>query len=69
MIFYSPPVTELIRFHQHPISLLKEYKREVVRYIRGERSDYPPYPDNYFSLRSEAILERDIKKAYYSYMS
>jgi homoserine O-succinyltransferase len=36
---------------------LKEYKREVLRFIRGERSDYPPYPDNYFSQQTEAILD------------
>lgn len=39
------------------ISLLKEYKREVNLYISGDRSDYPPFPDNYLSLQAEAILE------------
>lgn len=38
------------------ISLLKEYKREVMRFIDGAREDYPPLPDNYFSLKSQAIL-------------
>lgn len=28
-------------------SLLKEYQREITRFIRGERADYPPFPDGY----------------------
>ncbi|MGH8553560.1 MAG: homoserine O-acetyltransferase/O-succinyltransferase family protein, partial [Methylococcales bacterium] len=39
------------------ISLLKEYKREVGRYIRGEVNEYPPVPENYLSLQSTAIFE------------
>ena len=50
----------LVFFQGHPeydtISLLKEYKREVVRFIRKERDDYPPFPDNYFSLQIQAVL-------------
>ena len=38
-------------------SLLKEYKREVLRYAKGERLDYPPYPDNFFRLKERAILD------------
>ncbi|MBS1270334.1 MAG: Homoserine O-succinyltransferase [Gammaproteobacteria bacterium] len=38
------------------ISLLKEYKREVVRFVSGE-ADCPPFPENYFSCRASAILE------------
>jgi len=51
----------LVFFQGHPeydiISILKEYKREVRRFSRGERSDYPPYPVNYFSLQCEAVLD------------
>ncbi|MCG5512246.1 homoserine O-succinyltransferase MetA [Ectothiorhodospira shaposhnikovii] len=51
----------IVFFQGHPeydiISLLKEYKREVARYARGERKDYPPFVDNYFCPRSQAILE------------
>jgi homoserine O-succinyltransferase/O-acetyltransferase len=51
----------LVFFQGHPeydtVSLYKEYKREVVRYINNERGDYPPFPENYFSLHLEAILE------------
>jgi homoserine O-succinyltransferase len=47
-------------FQGHPeydtISLLKEYKREVMRYAGSERTDYPPFPDNYFRMREQALL-------------
>lgn len=50
----------LVFFQGHPeydtISLLKEYKREVNRFVTGQREDYPPLLDNYFCLQSEAIL-------------
>ncbi|MDX1519681.1 MAG: homoserine O-succinyltransferase, partial [Gammaproteobacteria bacterium] len=39
------------------ISLMKEYKREIGRYINGERDDYPVFPENYFDVLSGAILE------------
>ena len=39
------------------VSLLKEYKREVGRYIDGTLKEYPPQPENYFSLRNNAVLE------------
>ena len=38
------------------ISLLKEYKREVRRFINGDSDVYPPFPENYFSLQKQAIL-------------
>ena len=51
----------LVFFQGHPEydvnSLLKEYKREVGRYLFGETAAYPPFPDNYFSLQARAILE------------
>ncbi|MDD2723274.1 MAG: homoserine O-succinyltransferase [Methylovulum sp.] len=47
-------------FQGHPeyddISLLKEYKREVMRFYRGELDDYPPFPENYFNKVVRAIL-------------
>lgn len=49
-----------IFFQGHPeydlISLLKEYKREIKLFFVGERKDYPPFPENYFTLQSQAIL-------------
>ncbi len=51
----------VVFFQGHPeydtVSLLKEYKREVMRFSRGEREDYPPFPDNYFRPRARAILD------------
>jgi homoserine O-succinyltransferase len=51
----------LVFFQGHPeydsISLLKEYKREVGRYINGETGSYPPFPENYFSLKCQTIIE------------
>ena len=47
-------------FQGHPeydtISLLKEYKREVLLYVEGVREDYPPFPENYFDITSSSIL-------------
>jgi homoserine O-succinyltransferase len=49
-----------IFFQGHPeydtISLLKEYKREVMRYAAGEVAVYPPFVDHYFTPRHRAIL-------------
>lgn len=51
----------IVFFQGHPeydtISLLKEYKREIGRYIRGELDSYPLFPENYFSLRNRAVLD------------
>ena len=51
----------LVFFQGHPeydiISLLKEYKREVLRYAAYERPDYPPFPENYFNRTTQAILK------------
>jgi homoserine O-succinyltransferase len=57
----SEDLFRLVFFQGHPeydiISLLKEYKREVKRFIGGERDDYPPLPENYFSLQAAAIVD------------
>jgi len=51
----------VVYFQGHPeyddISLLKEYKREIGRFINGEIKEYPRFPENYFSLKSQAVLE------------
>ena len=43
----------MLYFQGHPeyddISLLKEYKREIIRFANGQREDYPPTPTGYFS--------------------
>ena len=57
----SPDLFRIVFFQGHPeydsISLLKEYKREVALYLEGNRSDYPPFPDNYLSPQNCAILD------------
>jgi len=59
----SPDGFRIVFFQGHPeyddISLLKEYKREVLRYYSGERDDYPPYPDHYF--------DEDVKRLLFDY--
>lgn len=56
----SPDGFRIVFFQGHPeyddISLLKEYKREVIRYFNNERSDYPPYPEHYFNSPVQAIF-------------
>jgi homoserine O-succinyltransferase len=56
----SPDGFRVVMFQGHPeydtVSLLKEYKREVQLYAAGSRADYPPFPDNQFRAREQAIL-------------
>ena len=48
----SPDQFRIVYFQGHPeyhaVSLLKEYKREVFRFINGELDAPPPYPEHYF---------------------
>jgi homoserine O-succinyltransferase len=57
----SEDLFRIIFFQGHPeydiISLLKEYKREVNLFLDKKRPDYPPFPENYFSLQTEAVLD------------
>ena len=56
----SPDGLRFVLFQGHPeydtVSLLKEYKREVLRYIACDRGDMPPLIEHYFAPRSQAIL-------------
>jgi len=56
----SPDGFRIVFFQGHPeyddISLLKEYKREVLRFYRAERDDYPPFPENYFNDAVQQIF-------------
>jgi homoserine O-succinyltransferase len=49
----------LICFQGHPeydtFSLLKEYRREVGRFMAGDRPDYPPLPAHYMNDAAAAI--------------
>jgi homoserine O-succinyltransferase len=57
----SPDRFRIVYLQGHPEydrnSLLKEYKREVTRFLEGEREDYPPYPENYFSPEAALIVD------------
>jgi len=57
----------VIYFQGHPEydfnSLLKEYKREVLRYLHGELREPPPFPENYFSDEAAAIARAYVDRA------
>jgi len=57
----SDDLFKFVFFQGHPeydsISLLKEYKREVMLYANRFRPDYPPFPDHYFRPLEQAILD------------
>jgi homoserine O-succinyltransferase len=61
----SPDQFRTVYFQGHPeyaaISLLKECKREVDRYIRGERDKRPRVPENYLSETGTALAEAHIE--------
>jgi homoserine O-succinyltransferase len=58
----SPDLLRTVYFQGHPEydrnSLLKEYKREVRRYLGGARPDRPPYPEHYFPDRALDVIEQ-----------
>jgi homoserine O-succinyltransferase len=60
----GPDQFRTIYFQGHPeyqaVSLLKEYKREVLRFINGELDSPPPYPEHYFPNEAIAIAESHI---------
>jgi homoserine O-succinyltransferase len=61
LLAVSPDGLRFAYLQGHPeydiISLLKEYKREISRYLRKEREDYPPFPEHYFVDIARGILE------------
>lgn len=58
----SPDGFRVVYFQGHPEydsnSLLKEYKREVLRYLAGEVNEPPPLPERYFPSLARTIAER-----------
>jgi homoserine O-succinyltransferase len=48
-------------FQGHPEydvnSLLKEYKREIIRYLKGEVAHSPPFPEHYFPEAARAAAD------------
>jgi homoserine O-succinyltransferase len=66
----SPDGLRIVFFQGHPeyddISLLKEYKREVLRFYHGQALLYPPFPDHYFTKEVRQFLadyEREVTSA------
>lgn len=57
----SPDHLRVIYLQGHPEydinSLLKEYKREVLRYLNDER-DEPPFPKNYFNEKAMTVASK-----------
>jgi homoserine O-succinyltransferase len=64
----SPDQLRLVYLQGHPEydrnSLLKEYKREVMRFISGERETYPPYPEHYFNQSVATIVDQHQRKVF-----
>ncbi|MCK5697431.1 MAG: homoserine O-succinyltransferase [Gammaproteobacteria bacterium] len=56
----SPDGFRQVLFQGHPeydtISLLKEYKREVMLFNQGKLEHYPPFPQHYLGVFEKAIL-------------
>jgi len=63
----SPDQIRIVYFQGHPEynsnSLLKEYKREISRYLGDERKSAPRYPENYFSDEAIEIAVTYIERA------
>lgn len=53
--------SNFVLFQGHPeydaISLLKEYKREVQRFLTGSRQTYPRFPEHYFDADAKRLLD------------
>ncbi|MGH8326708.1 MAG: homoserine O-succinyltransferase MetA [Steroidobacteraceae bacterium] len=60
-LFVKSAGSLLVFFQGHPeydeTTLLKEFRRDVGRFVRGERPDYPALPRGYLSERAAAILD------------
>ncbi|MDX1403552.1 MAG: homoserine O-succinyltransferase [Woeseiaceae bacterium] len=61
----SPDRCRVVYFQGHPeyhaVSLLKEYKREMLRFVAGELDAPPPYPENYLPDAAIAIADAYLK--------
>ena len=64
----SADMFRFVYFQGHPeydrTSLLKEYKREVSRFLCNDIDDYPPQPVNYFTPAAQPLLERYKERAH-----
>jgi homoserine O-succinyltransferase len=50
-----------VHFQGHPeyerLTLLKEYRRDIRRFLKQERETYPTMPEGYFDQRSGNVLD------------
>jgi len=57
----SDDQSRFVFFQGHPeydsFSLLKEYKREIQRFLTGNRTSYPPFPEHYLDKSAKARLD------------
>jgi len=57
----SPDGFRTVFLQGHPeydsISLMKEYKRDVGGFVRGDLERYPPMPKHYFDKHTKALLD------------
>jgi len=60
-IFWRREPSRFVFVQGHPEydaqTLLREYRRDAIRFLAGERESFPRVPENYFSARTEARLE------------
>jgi len=63
----SPDQFRAVYFQGHPeydaVSLLKEYKREVLRFVGDVRDTRPRFPENYFCNAASAIASGFLRAA------
>ncbi len=56
----SEDLLRIVFFQGHPeydtISLLKEYKRDIIRFLSNSIDDYPIFPEHYLNKQHKAIL-------------
>jgi len=59
-LIVSPDGFRTVYFQGHPeydhVSLMKEHKREVGRYINQELKEFPPVPEHYYDRYSMAVI-------------
>ncbi len=63
----SPDQFRIVYFQGHPEydanSLLKEFRREIRRYLEGELAEPPPFPENFFDAAAERIASTFVDEA------
>lgn len=66
----SPDQARIIYMQGHPeydaSSLLKEFRRELRRYVQRDRDDLPPLPENYFIGEAERLALEALDRAAYA---